>query len=44
MPMGMPRHTDLIELASGSTRGRVAPLAGGSIAAYYDEAPDCPQD
>lgn len=43
MPMGMPRHTDLIELASGSTRVRVAPQAGGSIAAYYDEAPDGPQ-
>ncbi|VBB16150.1 aldose 1-epimerase [Burkholderia stabilis] len=42
MPMGTPRNADLIELASGATRVCVAPLAGGSIAAYYEVAPDGP--
>jgi aldose 1-epimerase len=43
MPMGTPRNADLIELASGATRVCVAPQAGGSIAAYYEAAPDGPR-
>ncbi|MGS0891883.1 aldose 1-epimerase [Burkholderia stagnalis] len=36
MPMEIPRSADLIELASDTTRVRVAPQIGGSIAAYYE--------
>ncbi|WP_323123298.1 aldose 1-epimerase [Burkholderia alba] len=41
--MGIPRNAGLIELASGAARVRVAPLIGGSIAAYYEEGPLGPQ-
>ncbi|WP_175909458.1 aldose 1-epimerase [Burkholderia metallica] len=43
MPMGTPRNAGLIELASGTARVRVAPQAGGAIAAYYEHGPDGPQ-
>ncbi|VWB21228.1 aldose 1-epimerase [Burkholderia pseudomultivorans] len=40
MPMDNPRHAELIELASDTTRVRVAPQVGGSLAAYYEVGRD----